>query len=50
MFTTIEGKNIQKYATGWKEAIRIVNERIQQDFQYRAISVYTMVNIIFCLL
>ena len=42
-FTTIEGKNIQKYATGWKESIRMVNERIRQDFHYRAVSVYTMV-------
>ena len=45
-FTTIEGKNIQKYATGWKDSIRMVNERIRQDFHYRAVSVYTTVMIV----
>lgn len=42
-FTSIEGKNIQKYATGWKEVIHTVSDRIQQDFQYRRISVFSMV-------
>ena len=42
-FTTIEGKNIQKYSTGWKEAIRMVNERIHEDFHYRAVSVFSSV-------
>ena len=42
-FTSVEVKNIQKYGTSWKESIRLVNERIHQDFQHKAIDVFKTV-------
>lgn len=39
-FTTIEGKNIQRYNSGWKEAIRAVNERIHQDLKYKSAAIF----------
>lgn len=42
-FTTVESKNIQRYCGGWREAVHAVHERIQQDFQFKAVSVFNMV-------
>ena len=42
-FTSVESKNIQRYCGGWREAVHAVHERIQQDFQYKAVSVFNMV-------
>ena len=42
-FTSMEGKNIQKYNMGWKEALRTVNERIRLDFRHKPIAVFSLV-------
>lgn len=39
-FTSVEVKNTQKYGSSWRESIRLVNERIRQDFQYKSIDVF----------
>ena len=44
-FTSVESKNIQRYCGSWKEAVHAVHERIQQDFRYKAVSVFNMVGI-----
>lgn len=38
----MEGKNIQKYNMGWKEALRTVNERIRLDFRHKPIAVFSL--------
>ena len=44
-FTTVESKNIQRYCGGWREAVHAVHERIQQDFQFKAVSVFKRVEL-----